>query len=238
MLLFTAATKKELDSFIHGHIPSPKFDSGLAVTTYKNKDVAFLITGIGLLNASHKLSVCVTEHKITGVINIGIAGSFDLASLGLGDICVAKREVWPEFGLLTDDGILPRGLGFAQASINGKKIWDALELSPDQADKNMGLFLPISWPRVVSLTVAGVTGTQARARLLKQKYQAHIENMEGFALAYVCTLKQIPFIEVRTISNLVGSRDKKDWDINLALKRLNSIWPTFFSSRFKGRRCP
>jgi len=92
----------------------------------------------------------------------------------------------------------------------------------------MGLSLPISWPRVVSLTVAGVTGTQARARLLKQKYQAHIENMEGFALAYVCTLAQIPFLEIRTISNLVGTRDKKYWNINLALKKLNLIWSSFF----------
>ena len=233
MLLFTAATKKELSSFIHGHIPGDswllsKAEAGLAVTTYRNKDVAFLITGIGLLNASHKLSVCVTKYKITGVINIGIAGSFDLDSIGLGDICVAKREVWPEFGLLTDDTILPRGLGFAQATINGEKIWDTLDLSPDLAAKNMGLSLPMSWPRIVSLTVAGVTGTQARARLLKQKYQAHIENMEGFALAYVCTLAQIPFLEIRTISNLVGTRDKKYWNINLALKKLNSIWASFF----------
>ena len=236
MLLFTAATKKEMGSFISGHIPGEscllnKAEAGLAVTAYKNKDVAFLITGIGLLNASYKLSVCVTNYKITGVINIGIAGSFDLTSPGLGDICVISREIWPEFGLLTGDTILPRGLGFAQASINGEKIWDTIDLCPDLAPKNMGISLPLSWPRVVSLTVAGVTGTQARARLLKQKYQAHIENMEGFALAYVCTLAQIPFLEIRTISNLVGTRDKKYWNINLALKKLNSIWPAFFKVR-------
>ncbi|MBT8762600.1 futalosine hydrolase [Desulfohalobiaceae bacterium Ax17] len=228
MLVFAAATIKELGSFIHGHLPLPKFDSGLVVTTYKNKEVAFLVTGIGPLNASHKLTACVTEYNVSGVVNIGIAGSFDLNSLGLGDICVAKREIWPEFGLVTDDGIQARGLGFAQAAINGEKIWDVIELSPELASKDLGVFLPMSWSRVISLTVAGVTGAQARARLLRQKYGAHIENMEGFALAYVCILRQIPFIEVRTISNLVGSRDKKDWNISLALKKLNSIWPTFF----------
>ncbi len=46
--------------------------------------------------------------------------------------------------------------------------------------------------------------------------------MEGFAAAYAAMQAGLPFLEVRTVSNMVGSRDSEDWDIKGALKALGT----------------
>jgi futalosine hydrolase len=39
------------------------------------------------------------------------------------------------------------------------------------------------------------------------------ENMEGAAVAQVCALHGVPFLEVRGISNHTGDRDLSRWDV-------------------------
>jgi futalosine hydrolase len=45
--------------------------------------------------------------------------------------------------------------------------------------------------------------------------------MEGAALHYVGNLLQAPFIQIRSISNYTGDRDKNHWRIQEAISRLN-----------------
>ena len=40
--------------------------------------------------------------------------------------------------------------------------------------------------------------------------------MEGAAIAHICRIYGIPFVEIRGISNMVEDRDKGKWDIELA----------------------
>jgi futalosine hydrolase len=45
--------------------------------------------------------------------------------------------------------------------------------------------------------------------------------MEGAAMHYVCIQEKIPFLQVRSISNEVGIRDKSKWAIREAIVNLN-----------------
>jgi futalosine hydrolase len=45
--------------------------------------------------------------------------------------------------------------------------------------------------------------------------------MEGAALHYVCLQENIPFLQIRSISNRVGERDKAKWEFKEAIKNLN-----------------
>jgi len=38
---------------------------------------------------------------------------------------------------------------------------------------------------------------------------------------YVCLREGIPFLQLRSVSNAVGVRDKAKWDIGTAITRLN-----------------
>ncbi|MCG8529930.1 MAG: hypothetical protein MI749_04620, partial [Desulfovibrionales bacterium] len=63
------------------------------------------------------------------------------------------------------------------------------------------------------LTVAGISGTQDRVEALEQAFSPLAEAMEGAAAAHIAALYGIPFMEIRSISNRVGERDKSQWDI-------------------------
>jgi futalosine hydrolase len=45
--------------------------------------------------------------------------------------------------------------------------------------------------------------------------------MEGAALHFACLQSGIPFIQIRTISNTVGVRDKQQWQLPAAIDSLN-----------------
>ena len=40
--------------------------------------------------------------------------------------------------------------------------------------------------------------------------------MEGAAIAQLCALYNVPFLEIRGISNIAGIRDKRKWNLKLA----------------------
>lgn len=63
------------------------------------------------------------------------------------------------------------------------------------------------------VTLSQVTGTAEEARALEARWGALAESMEGAACAHICALYGIPFLEVRGISNLVGDRDRRRWDV-------------------------
>jgi futalosine hydrolase len=68
------------------------------------------------------------------------------------------------------------------------------------------------------VTVSAVSGTLVRAEELAKKFKALCENMEGAAVAHVCRTYDIPFSEIRGISNIAGIRDKRKWKVKEAAK--------------------
>ncbi len=184
-----------------------------------------LACGIGPVNAAWSLGRLLGgERRVQGVLNLGIAGSFAPQSHPLGSRVVVAEEIWPEFGLRTEQGVDPAGLGYAHGKVYGRLVWDRLALSPEQHAAKMGLQLPEDWDRVLSLSVSGATGCASEAKRLYRSYGADVENMEGFALAWGCFQARVPFLQVRGISNRVGSRRKEDWDVKAAFQALQQAW--------------
>ena len=50
---------------------------------------------------------------------------------------------------------------------------------------------------------------------------AQIEYMEGAALHYVCLQEKIPFLQIRSLSNFAGERDKSKWVLKESIAHLN-----------------
>ena len=65
-------------------------------------------------------------------------------------------------------------------------------------------------------------GNKTSIQLFKEKFNADIETMEGAAIFYVCLLENIPFLQIRAISNYVEERNTANWNIPLAIKNLNN----------------
>jgi len=47
------------------------------------------------------------------------------------------------------------------------------------------------------------------------------ESMEGAVLHYVCLMETVPFVQIRSISNYIGERNKKKWDMMDSIANLN-----------------
>ena len=162
-----------------------------------------------------------------GILNLGLAGSYDIGAAPLGSLVLATEEVYPEYGIRPHpphpkDGQekLPLPLGFPQAEIGGRKVFDRLPLAPESALGNMGLNWHSKWRQGASATVAGVSGTPERARRLAALCGGITENMEGFSLALGAAMAGIPFVELRAVSNAAGLRPPEGWDMPAALAAL------------------
>jgi len=68
-----------------------------------------------------------------------------------------------------------------------------------------------------AITVNEITTSTQKINLYRNHYKADIETMEGAAMHFVCIMNEIPFIQIRGISNHIGERDKKQWKIKQSM---------------------
>lgn len=230
MLLVTTATTKEMKSAF-GFADAPSVEQGEVVEFELNgRKLLLAVTGVGMVNSAMYAGRLLEKHAVTGVVNLGIAGAYDIEENPLCSTCFVWKELWPEYGLLGEDGIAdPEAIGFAQGHLDGEPIWNKIKLNPTNDAQIMKLSFDKNWLRASSVSVNSVTGSPTRAGWLKTACSANIENMEGFAFAYATALSGIPFLEVRTISNVVGSRFAEEWDVKGALKALGESVEILFA---------
>lgn len=226
MILLVFATAKERDAAVRGS----SIFRNISGRKWFGHEIRIETVGVGPVCAALNLGILLGRYpQISGVICLGIAGTFSLNRYPLGSTCIVTGETWPEYGLVGPDRVHPELIGFPLGEQDGRPIWDTVTLEPDEAAKGMRLSLDPGWNRAPGLTVAGVSATPGRAAFMRRTYCPGVENMEGFSLALGCHARNIPFLEIRTISNLVGSRDREHWRIGPALKRLGPALDTLFT---------
>jgi futalosine hydrolase len=200
-----------LGKTITGH---PSFYSGAV----SGNHVIFGISGMGKTNAAHAVTVLIEKFSPSCVVNFGIGGAYPSSGLGVGDIAVAEKEVYADEGVLLKDGLHSFEItGMPLLKVRGRKYFN--EFPADKRLSKMALKAAGSIAHCKSgvfLTVSACTGTRKRAGKLAAKFSPLCENMEGAAVAHICSLYGIPFAEIRGISNIVEDRDKGKWDIKLA----------------------
>ena len=225
MIAIITATEKEMKSAMAFASGVPVVRQGEAASfAVQGRQLLLCVSGVGVINAALCAGRILARGDVRGVVNLGVAGAFDLEGFPFGTAFKVWREIWPEYGLLTEDGIVsPVSIGLPQGVLNGKPVWDKVKVPGEKNAALMGLELPTDLRSASSLTVSGVTGSSVRAGWLRIAYSVDIENMEGYALAFACAMSGVPFLEIRAISNMVGSREPEDWDLDGALTALGEV---------------
>ena len=187
--------------------------------------VSFHESGVGILNTTFTLSSLVVEAQPDLIVQVGIAGTFDQKLLG--KVVVVKEE------FLGDLGVEENG--------NFKDVFD-LKLELPGRFPFLKKRLPNVWlnkfnllnlPTVTGITVNEVSTRPKRIDQLQKKYKAEIESMEGAALHYVGLQTNIPILQIRSISNAIGERDKSKWIIDDALYELTNTTLKFLDRLYK-----
>jgi futalosine hydrolase len=158
------------------------------------------------------------------VVSAGIAGGFrDRAEIG--DIVLADQVIAADQGVVTDEGFSTlRDLGLP--GNGGYAIGNAEHRSRLASGSYRLLGGDV-------LTLSCMTGTDARAAELAERYpRAVAEAMEGYGVVeavrrnFPRTGRDIPFAEIRAISNVIGRRDRSTWNIPIAFGALADAMST------------
>lgn len=200
-------------------------------------EVDFMLTGIGTTSTCYRLTKKLLEAQLAGrpynlVINIGIAGSYSFndtpqapALFPMGSTAVISKEYFGDLGFETPFGfqtlfqydILDADVfPFKGGALHRVKLEDKIEEYLNKYKEGIGV------------TVQTVTGYPTRKEQLIEDFGPHIESMEGAAVYYVCLLENIPFFELRTVSNEVGEKDREKWNTPMALESLRRAMNEFF----------
>jgi futalosine hydrolase len=180
-----------------------------------HRGIDFLNTGVGPVNAVYSLTRYLTQKKeeVKGVINFGVTGAYLETGLNLLDICLAEKEILADLGICFAESIAP----LSEETLSIQREFDL----QNSLFKKAAHFLKsgdMSFKRGCFVTVNCVSGTQSRGDMLRKTYQALCENMEGAAIARVCTGFGIECLELRSVSNMVEDRNPSTWKLAEACK--------------------
>jgi futalosine hydrolase len=157
------------------------------------------------------------------LVSMGVGGLFG-PTYSAG-IVVADRMIAADLGATTASGFTSiEALGFGRASYDG----DGAAIA--HAVERLSGVLPVRVGPIV--TVSTATGTEDRAAELMAAHSALVEAMEGYAVAHVGAITGVPAVEIRSVSNRVGARDRQSWNIDGAMDDLATAAAALFGGQW------
>ena len=173
-------------------------------------DATIVVAGIGRANAAAATTQAILEHgPFEAVCSVGVAGALPGAELQLGETIVAEACIYAEEGLQTPDAFLDmQAMGFPLGDFTGNRV----PVDPELLRRPQG-----HAPTGLIATVATCSGSDLQAQLISRRTRAIAEAMEGAAVVHAARRLHLPAIELRTISNTTGDRDRQHWDLPGAL---------------------
>jgi futalosine hydrolase len=209
-ILIVAATSLEAEPLII-HLRSQWIESSPGIFTKGNCTVHVRITGIGMHRMAYALGQAFRESRPRLCINIGVAGAFP-GKAAIGEVVHVTSEIIADLGAENAEGdfldIGSLGLDEDISSTSGLQNQDAAQYS----------FIR----QVRGITINTSHGSQRSIKDAIERWDPDVETMEGGAFFYCCLKAEVPFLEIRAISNIVEPRNKENWNIPLAADNLKA----------------
>lgn len=177
-------------------------------------EIETLITGVGSTATAYALTRQLLWRSPEVVVQAGIGGSFR-QEFPPETVAMVSEEVLGDLGAL-QDGELSDIFDLGLAASNDHPFTNRMLINP-----YTGNWSKFGLPFVRGATVNRISSSPEDVRTIQQKYDPAIESMEGAALHYACLMENIPFIQLRAVSNFVGERDKSKWKMMEAIAVLN-----------------
>jgi futalosine hydrolase len=202
--LVIAATPIEIAPFL----------SELRSGKYAGADIDVLTTSIGLTATTYSLMEQLRIKKPEIIIQAGVGGCFD-KTIPLGKVLAVKMEA------IADQSVI---------ELNKLKTLFDLKLVPQNKfpfkrgwlQNDNSILKKIKLKKVIGISVNEITTSPEKIKFYRKKFNPVIESMEGAALHYVCLKEKIPFIQIRSVSNYIAERNKKNWNMKESITNLNN----------------
>jgi futalosine hydrolase len=178
----------------------------------------YAAAGIGKVNAAHAAAIMIRDYFPSVIVSFGIGGAYPSSGLKVGDLAVAKTEIYADEGVLLKDGFHTlEAIGIPTVRAGGRRYFNDFPADRALTRKALHAAGRVSHSSAGRFaTVSICTGTRKRALEIEKRFDVICENMEGAAVAQICRLYGVPFVEIRGISNIVEDRDTGKWRKKLA----------------------
>jgi adenosylhomocysteine nucleosidase len=157
----------------------------------ERENAPLLFTGVGKVNAAHRLTRCIVEERAKGaepfVVNFGTAGSRRFPT---GTLVACRRFVQRDMDVT--------GLGFA----------------PHQTPFE-DVPLELEFPEIFTDLPHGVCGSADRFEAHERDPSFDLVDMEAYALAKVCFVENVPFACAKFVTDGADGSAASDWEANL-----------------------
>jgi len=189
-----------------------------------------VVTGPGIVNTVQAITACVENARPSLMLQAGCGGGFRQFGMANGDIAVATAEVDVHLGIETGKHNAPLlELPFPVHQVGDKALKENYPLDLNLAETAFLRLKAVFGPNGIGvfkgpfITGSTVTGSEERAAFLFKTYSPCMESMEGASAAFLSHYYQLPFLEIRCVSNRVGKRDLAQWDLPLACRRAGKV---------------
>ena len=196
-ILLIAATEQEVGPFIA-----------------TNSFIDILISGAGVPSTIYHLQKRMHQIDYDLIIQAGIAGTYNL-NINPGQTVLVKQDCFGDLGMEEKEKFMP----IFESGLADK---NEFPFSNGWLVNTHDILKRFNLPAVTALTVNKVSDSELQRQQLIKQFNADIESMEGAALHFVCLQENIPFIQLRSISNYAGERDKTKWLMKEAIHNLNT----------------
>ena len=189
--------------------------SGISFFTgkFNDRDVVFVQSGIGKVNAAITATLLIEKFKVSEVIFSGVAGSLD-ERLKVGDVVIGRDIVQHD--------VDATAFGYKMGQIPQMKEW-AFESDKELVEKagNINDFdHRIFFGRILTGDQF-VSKKDVKSRLGKD-FEALCVDMASGAVAQVCTRLGVKFLIIRSISDSITDESDMEYETFVKLAAKNS----------------
>lgn len=216
-ILIVAATSIEIEPIIREFEFVSEKEKNLTAYKYRDYNIDVLITGVGMVATAFFLGKTLQAYNYDVALNVGIAGCFD-KKIPLGSIFNVATDCFSEMG--ADNG--EYFLSLLDLKLIEDDTFPFTNLDIVNESKFKSRFIN-DLPKVKGITVNTIHGSEKKISKVKKLYNPILESMEGAAFLYSCKLFELRHIQIRAVSNYIEKRNKSNWNIPLAIEKLNSF---------------
>lgn len=176
------------------------YDLDFYECTIDNKECILVEAGVGKVNSSRSTQVLIDNYKIDYILNIGVAGGID-DKLNVCDIVVGDKLVQYDFDISVFDhpkGYIPKVGVYVASDKYLKNI--ALNIKKDNL-----------YSGIIATGDKFCTSVQI-SKNIKNNFNALAVEMEGASIAMTSYLCNIPFLVIRSISDVIGKNNLVTYD--------------------------
>ena len=196
---------------------------------YAGHGVDVLLTGIGMVATAAWCSRALAETRYDLALNLGVCGSFDRA-LEPGCVVHVVSDRLAELGAEDGDAFL----SLDELELPGEPVDPAEPETDPWKGRSLARaeLVNVAPPSNAALTrlpvVRGITvntahGNERSIAAVVRRFQPQVESMEGAAFMYACLIHDLPFAQVRAVSNIVERRNRQAWRVADAISALSTV---------------